>query len=54
MTSYKLKTYREYISRGKKPKEDTYISQDEYDSYSLYHVNIDVVMNEVKTKNVKT
>ena len=46
------KTYGKYVSRKENTKADTYILQDEDDSYNWAHVKIDPVKNEVKTENV--
>ena len=47
------KTYGEYVSRKLNIKADTYILQDEDDSYNWDHVKIDSVKNEVKPEKSK-
>ena len=48
-----IKTYGEYLPRKESNKSNTYILQDEYDSYNWSNVKMDPVKTEVNTKNVK-
>ena len=41
-------------NREKNTKSNTYLLQDEDDSYNWAHVKIDILKNKVKTENFKT
>ena len=46
--------YGEYLSRKYNTNLDSYILQNEDESYKWYHVKIDPVKNEINTEDVKT
>ena len=48
------KTYGEYVSRKENTKADSFVLQNEDESYKWDRKKIDPVKNEVNTENIKT